>query len=66
MAANQVSLMPLPDFIRRGPAGYESVYCGINITRSIHLERAHQALQNFVLIGPILNKIQPFKNLKIY
>ena len=37
--------LALPDFIRWGP-GYESVYYGINNTRPIYSERAHQALQN--------------------
>ena len=58
-----VELFALPDFIGRGP-GYKSVYYGINNIRPIYSERVHRVLR-FVLIGPTLNKIQPFKNFKI-
>ena len=49
-------------------AWVESVYYGINNTRPIYSERVIPSFTkslSFVLIGPILNKIQPFKIFKI-
>ena len=60
--------LTLPNLILCGP-GYESVYCGINNTRPIIFRKSTQSFtksSSFVLIGPISNKIQPFKNFKIY